>query len=99
MFLNLSLIGGWEAIFAILLFGALLSIYAWRKQEKDAMTPVHRNHCRCYSQFYSIPKRFARTLPVNDVIPTTVLFSYGISKIRTLGGSGLNFCNTYIRSG
>ena len=89
---SLSLIGGWEVILAILLVGALLSFYAWRKQEKDALILLSTvTFVGAILSFPLLPNDLLGRFLLMMVIPITVLLSYGISKIWTLGGRDLKF--------
>ena len=89
---SLSLIGGWEVILAILLIGALLSFYAWRKQEKDALILLSTvTIVGAILSFPLLPNDLLARFLLMMVIPTTVLLSYGISKVWTLGGRDLKF--------
>lgn len=81
-----SIVGGLGAIFLVLSFGVILSLYAWRsKKEKEALlllsvtTIVGSLLC-----FPLIPSDWLIRTQLMIVIPTAIILSYGISKIWRL---------------
>jgi 4-amino-4-deoxy-L-arabinose transferase-like glycosyltransferase len=82
---SVSIVGGWGVILLILSFGVILSIYLWKKKEKEPLllltvaTSIGAIIC-----FPLIPNNWLGRFVLMMVIPTAIILSYGISKIYNL---------------
>ncbi|MFP3985455.1 MAG: hypothetical protein ACLFU9_05770 [Candidatus Bathyarchaeia archaeon] len=78
----LSAVGGWSTVFLILIFGTILSIYAWKKREKEGLlllvTATTASFIMC---FPVIPNDYLMRFSLTIVVPTVIILGYGISKI------------------
>lgn len=86
-----SVAGGLASIL-LLSFGAVLSLYVWKKREKEALlllsvtTVVGSMMC-----FPFIPTEWLSRFQLMIVVPTAIILSYGISKIWSHNKGDLKF--------
>jgi len=87
-----SLVGGWGVILLILSFGVILSLYFWKKKEKEALlllsatTIVGSIIC-----FPLIPSEWLSRFQLMTVIPIAIILSYGLSKMWGLNNANCKF--------
>jgi 4-amino-4-deoxy-L-arabinose transferase-like glycosyltransferase len=81
-----SIVGGLSIILLILSFGAILSLYVWRKKkEKEALLLLSVTTIVGFIMcFPLIPSEWLSRFQLMIVIPTAIILSYGISKIWSL---------------
>jgi len=84
---SLEIVGGWGVILLVFSFGAFLSLYLWRKREKEPFllltvtTAVGSMTC-----FPLIPSEWLGRFLLMFVVPAAIILSYGLSKINQLLG-------------
>ena len=84
---SLGIVGGWGVILLVLSFGAFLSLYLWKKRDKEPFllltvtTTVGSITC-----FPLIPNEWLGRFLLMFVVPTAIILSYGLSKINELLG-------------
>jgi len=83
---SINIIGGWGVILLIISLGIILSFYAWKKEQKEALvlltsvTAISLIIC-----FPLIPSNWLFRTSLMIFIPTAIILSYGISKIWNSG--------------
>ncbi len=82
---SLLIIGGWAVIFLVLSFGAILSFYAWRKKEREALLLLTSTTVIGFMLcFPLIPNEWLSRFLLMFVVPTAVILSYGVTKLGKL---------------
>ncbi len=85
---SVSIVGGWVVILMILSFGAILSIYLWKRKEKEPLLLLTvTTIIGSIMSFPLIPNNWLSRFILMMVIPTTCILSYGLSKINQLIGN------------
>lgn len=80
--LSLTIVGGWEMVAVILFVGGALSFFAWRNNDKQALVLLSVSTVvGLIVSFPLLPSDLLNRFLLMMVIPTTIAFSYGISKI------------------
>jgi len=83
---------GWGTILLILSFGVILSLYVWKKKEKETLlllsvtTIVGSIMC-----FPLIPSEWLMRFQLMIVIPTAIILSYGLSKMWGINNANPKF--------
>lgn len=87
-----SVVGGWSAILLILSVGTILSLYVWKKKEKEALLLLSvttiAGSLMC---FPLIPSEWLSRFQLMIVVPTAIILSYGISKMWNLNNANSKF--------
>ncbi|PVX27478.1 MAG: hypothetical protein CW716_02090 [Candidatus Bathyarchaeum sp.] len=82
---SLSAVGGWETVAMILFVGATLSVYSWKKQQKEALLLLSAaTIIGVVVSFPLLPADLLGRFLLMMVIPTTVIISYAVGKVWTL---------------
>lgn len=87
-----SVVGGWSAILLILSVGTILSLYVWKKKEKEALLPLSVTTIVGFIMcFPLIPSEWLSRFQLMIVVPTAIILSYGISKMWNLNNANSKF--------
>ena len=82
---SIDIVGGWGVILLILFFGASLSLYLWKKREKEAFLlltiTTSMGSIMC---FPLIPNEWLGRFLLMMVVPTAIILSYGLSKMNEI---------------
>ncbi|MFX1564939.1 MAG: hypothetical protein ACFFCH_02995 [Promethearchaeota archaeon] len=81
-FFALSLVGGWGAILVLLSIGTILSLYVWKKHEKEALVLlVAVTIIGAILSFPLIPTEYLTRFMLMLTIPAAVILSYGLTLL------------------
>lgn len=83
---SLSIIGGWGVVLLILSSGVVLSFFAWKGREREALWLVSSTTAVGFMiSFPLIPDDWLGRFLLMMVVPTAIILGYAVSRMLSLG--------------